>query len=204
MTARLRHDATAIEREVRRLAAEVSADHPDGLVLVALLPDALHLAIDLLRWATVPVEISTMLLSPYSPGTGRVRVELDLDVDVSGRRVVLATGAVDTGLRGGWVANELRRRMAASVRHCAVVDRPRRRIVPIVPDYVGFVTDDDLLVGYGLDLAGRGANLPALVAWAGRRPPDDPAAAVEACFRLVRPPVTGSDGRSDTATAVLP
>jgi hypoxanthine phosphoribosyltransferase len=39
----------------------------------------------------------------------------------------------------------------ASLRLAAFLDKPSRRILPVKPDYVGFVIEDLFIVGYGLD-----------------------------------------------------
>ena len=47
-----------------------------------------------------------------------------------------------------------------TIKVCALIDRPDRRIVPVHIDYIGFSVQDKFLVGYGLDYAERYRNLP--------------------------------------------
>ena len=47
---------------------------------------------------------------------------------------------------------------------CALVDKVRRRVVPVPLRWVGFAVEDDYVVGYGLDHAERYRNLPMLAA----------------------------------------
>jgi len=49
---------------------------------------------------------------------------------------------------------------AASVRTCTLLDKPSRREVEFVPDYVGKVIPDAFVVGYGLDYAEQYRALP--------------------------------------------
>ena len=51
-------------------------------------------------------------------------------------------------------------RGAASLRICALLDKPERRKVDIKADYQGFTIPDAFVVGYGLDYAERYRNLP--------------------------------------------
>jgi len=46
---------------------------------------------------------------------------------------------------------------------CTLLDRSVRRIVPLVPRYVGFDCPDTFVVGYGLDYRERYRNLPDIL-----------------------------------------
>ena len=47
-----------------------------------------------------------------------------------------------------------------SVRTCTLLDKPSRREVSFMPDYVGCEIPDEFVVGYGLDYAERYRALP--------------------------------------------
>ncbi len=51
-------------------------------------------------------------------------------------------------------------RGAKSVKVCALLDKPSRRMVDVGIDYCGFVIDDHFVIGYGLDYQGMYRNLP--------------------------------------------
>ena len=94
-------DRAGLDERVRRLAAEIGADHPDGVVLVGVLKGALLFLSDLARALSdqgVPVVVDFLAISRYAPDTGRVRILEDLAVDVEGRDVILVEDLVDTGL----------------------------------------------------------------------------------------------------------
>ncbi len=145
---------------VGRLAREISADHPEGVVLVGVLKGSVFLVADLLRRLGVPVQVDFLSLSAYAPAARRVQVLKDLDLDVSGRDVVLVEDVVDTGLSARYVLDLLAGHGARRVRVCALLDRPGRRIIPLEVDYRGAEAPESYLVGYGLDLADRFRNLP--------------------------------------------
>ncbi len=158
---------TELAEIVERLAAEISADHPGGVVLVGVLKGSVVLVADLLRRLSVPVEVDFLSLSSYAAGARRVQVLKDLDLDVSGREVVLVQDVVDTGLSARYVLDLLAGHGARRARLCALFDRPGRRIIPLELDYRGVEAPDRYLVGYGLDLAERFRNLPDVVAVGG-------------------------------------
>jgi hypoxanthine phosphoribosyltransferase len=148
---------------VARLGEEISAAHPEGVVLVGLLKDSAIFLADLIRAIRVDCVVDFIALSAYHPGERRVRVMKDLDLDVAGRAVVLVREIVDTGLSVRYALGLLESREAKSVQLCALLDRRERHILPLEADYLGVGTDDRFLVGYGLDLSERYRNLPGLL-----------------------------------------
>jgi hypoxanthine phosphoribosyltransferase len=153
-----------LQAGVARLAAELSADHPDGVLLVAVLKGSVPFLADLTRALTVPVEVDFLAVSSYAEGTGRVRLVMDLSMDIAGRPVVLVEDVVDTGLTLTWLLGVLRARSPSSLRVCTLLDKAVRRIVPVPLDYVGFEVEDAFVLGYGLDFAERYRNLDRIVA----------------------------------------
>lgn len=155
-------DAGQIHGIVSRLGSEISADHPDGVVVVGVLKGGVCFVADLLREITVPCVVDFLALSPFAGERARVRVLKDVGVDVSDLDVVLVEDVVDTGLSSSYVVRLLSSRGARRVWVCSLLDRPGRRIVDVPLRYVGTVAPEDFLVGYGLDAAERYRNLPAI------------------------------------------
>lgn len=153
------------------LAAQIEADHRDedgterDLLLVGVLGGAAMMTADLVRAFDRHVEVSWMGMSSYraGPGTvgasGAVRLRKDLDIDITGRNVLILDGVIDTGLTASWLLTNLRSRGPASVRFCALFRKPTTAALPDEVRYVGFDAPDGMLVGYGLDYAGRYRNL---------------------------------------------
>ncbi len=180
--ARILHDRLALARTVARLGDELSAAYPEGVLLVAVLKGSLPFVADLARRVSVPCEIDFLGISTYTEGTGRVRIVKDLDHDVHDRDVVLVEDIVDTGLTCTYILGELGRRGPRSVEVCALFDRRVRRIVPVGVRFSGFEATDDLLLGYGLDVAGRYRNLPFVAAGDPKTLEADPDAYVAALY----------------------
>jgi hypoxanthine phosphoribosyltransferase len=157
--ARILHDRDDLAVATAKLGAEVSDAYPAGVLLVAVLKGSIFFLADLVRNLTVPCEVDFLGISAYTEGTGRVRIVKDLDGDVHDRDVILVEDIVDTGLTSTYVLGELRRRGPASVEVCTLFDRRARRIVPVPVRFSGFEAPDELLLGYGLDVAGRYRNL---------------------------------------------
>jgi hypoxanthine phosphoribosyltransferase len=156
-------DAAELAGIVTRLAEEIDRDHPDGVVLIGVLKGSLFFLADLIRAITVPCEVDFMAISHFAPDSGRVRIVKDLEGDIAGRAVVVVEDVVDTGLTLSYLLGQLAARNPVSLEVCALLDRSRRRIVPLPTRYCGAVIDDEFMLGYGLDYGERYRNHPGLV-----------------------------------------
>jgi hypoxanthine phosphoribosyltransferase len=145
------------------VAGEISADHGNGVVLVAVLKGSVPFLADMVRALTITPVMDFMAISAYAPDTGRVRIVKDLELDISGRDVVLVEDIVDTGLTLTYLLGELGRRQPRSLHACTLLDRTSRRIIPTPVRYRAFEIGDEFVLGYGLDYAQRYRNLDRVV-----------------------------------------
>jgi hypoxanthine phosphoribosyltransferase len=67
---------------------------------------------------------------------------------------------IDTGLTMDYLLENLKTRHPATVKICALLQKPSRAIKQVPVDHVGFVIPDKIVVGYGLDYDERYRNLP--------------------------------------------
>lgn len=158
-----------IAARVRKLAAEISRDHPeDPIVIIGILRGSFIFLADLvraLRRRGRRAVIDFMTLRSYGAGTrssGRVRLAKGFSADVRGRRVLLVDDILDTGRTVEFARRHLLRRGAAGVRVCALLDKPAQRTRRVAADYIGFTVPDVFVVGYGLDYAGFHRDLPSI------------------------------------------
>ena len=156
-------DAKEIRIKVAELGREISEDYRGkNLLLVGLLRGAIVFLSDLMRSIDIPVLLDFIGISSYGDSTesGAVRLVMDLETDIAGLDVLIVEDIVDTGKTLYYLVENLRARQPASLRICALLDKPERRTVPIDVDYVGFRIPDEFVVGYGLDFAEGYRNLP--------------------------------------------
>jgi hypoxanthine phosphoribosyltransferase len=160
-------DRAGLAARVERLAGEIQAEHPDGVVLVGVLKGSLLFLSDLARALDrvggTDVVVDFLAISRYAPDTGRVRILEDLAVDVEGRDVVLVEDLVDTGLTLAYLLAHVRGRGPRAVDVCALLDRTPSRIVPLEIRYTGEAIPDLFVVGYGMHWKERYRNLPIVV-----------------------------------------
>lgn len=154
----------AIREKVKELGAAISKDYEGrNPLVICVLKGAFIFMADLAKSITVPIELDFMAVSSYgnaARSSGEVKIIKDLDQSVEGRDVLIVEDIIDSGLTLSYLIDVLERRNALSVRVVALFDKPARRNVDIVPDYVGFQIPDAFVVGYGLDYAEKYRNLP--------------------------------------------
>lgn len=142
---------------------EIRRDYHDkNPMLVGILKGVFIFMADLVRLLDFPLEIEFVHLASYcgSHTTGKLKMLQALPVPVKGREVLVIEDIVDTGLTTAFLLDYLRKEKPASLKLCALLDKPARRQVPVKIDYLGFTVPNRFLVGYGLDCDQKFRNLP--------------------------------------------
>ncbi|MBO4694214.1 MAG: hypoxanthine phosphoribosyltransferase [Clostridia bacterium] len=145
------------------LGRQISKDYEGkNLLLVSVLKGAVVFLSDLLREITCDCRIDFMAVSSYSgtKTTGVVKFKKDLDINPDGCDILIVEDILDSGITLAYLKNILADRNAASIKICALLDKPENRRSDIVADYVGEVIPDKFVVGYGLDYDEKYRNLP--------------------------------------------
>ena len=148
---------------VKRLARRIEADYPNEMpLMVGVLKGSFIFMADLVREINRELEIDFLRTSSYGSGTvstGTVKLRAGVTSPVKDRSVLIVEDIVDTGLTTSYATGYLRRKGASSVKVCALLDKPSRRVAPVLPEYVGCTVPDKFLVGYGLDIDERYRSL---------------------------------------------
>jgi hypoxanthine phosphoribosyltransferase len=156
-----------IEAAVKRVAAQIDEDYKGRstkLLLLCILKGSVVFMGDLMKALSIPTEIDFMKVSSYGSGTetsGRVNIILDLHrKDLADCDILIVEDIIDSGRTLSYLTEYLTINGAHSVRTCTMLDKPDRRTVKFVPDYVGAVVPDEFVVGYGLDYDEKYRSLP--------------------------------------------
>lgn len=144
------------EKTVSALAEKISRDYEGkNLLLLGILKGSVVFMGDLMKKLTIPVQIDFMRVSSYGGGTvstGRVNIILDiLRGDLDKCDILIVEDIIDSGRTLLYLTQYLKNKGARSVKTCTMLDKPSRREVDFVPDYVGAEIPDEFVVGYGLD-----------------------------------------------------
>jgi len=153
-----------IEATVSALAAEIKKDYQDKHpLLIGILKGSFMFMADLIRLLDFPLEVEFIRLSSYGRGRstpGEIKVVQGLRSLVKGRDVLVIEDIVDTGLTISFLLDYLWKRKPASLKLCALTDKPSRRQVPVTIDYLGFTVPNKFIVGYGIDWDEKFRYLP--------------------------------------------
>lgn len=159
--------AERIARRVDELVLEM-ADlcRGENFVMIGILRGSFIFLADLVRdlyQHGVRPRIDFLTLESYGSETessGHVRVVKDIRMDVNGADVMLVDDILDSGRTLTFASQHLLGKGARSVKTCALLDKPSRRVIPFEADFVGFKVPDTFVVGYGLDYDSFYRELP--------------------------------------------
>jgi hypoxanthine phosphoribosyltransferase len=158
-------DEPSLQRRVAELGQSISEDYAGkDLILICVLKGGVAFLTDLMRQITIPHEIDFLAISSYGVGqresTGAVRLLMDLKADIAGRDALIVEDIVDSGWTMDYLSRTLWARQPASLRICTLLNKPSRRQIDVLLDYVGFDIPDEFVLGYGLDFDEKFRNLP--------------------------------------------
>ena len=130
--------------------------------MIAVLKGSFIFLADLVREIDMPLNVAFVEARSYrgTGTTGRVRLLRGHGASVRGRDVLLVEDIIDTGATADYIIRSINASNPASLRLCALLDKPSRRRVPVQIDYLGFTVPDQFLVGYGLDVDEQYRHLP--------------------------------------------
>lgn len=153
-----------IAAAVKRLAAAITKDYRDkNPIFIGVLKGSFIFLADLVRQLHFPLEVDFIKVSSYGSGTetsGKVKVIQELKLDIKNRPVLVVEDIIDTGITVAFLMDYLKKKKPASLKLCALTDKPARQRVAVKIDYRGITVPDKFLVGYGLDCDEKYRNLP--------------------------------------------
>ena len=153
-----------IKKQIKRLAAEIKRDYPNGdPVFLCVLNGAYVFAADLYRECDLPKsEITFIRFKSYegTSSTGAVKQIMGLVDDISGRDVIIIEDIVDTGVTAVQLRKMLAEYKPKSVKMVSLLFKPDSLRQGTPPEYVGFSIPTRFILGYGLDIDGLARNLP--------------------------------------------
>ena len=153
-----------IAKRVQELGREISDDYKGELpLLICILKGSVVFYADLVRCVDIPVTFEFMTASSYGSATvssGEVKIISELDGKIKDRHVILVEDIIDSGRTIAYIKNDMLKKGVKSLKVCALLDKPDRRVSDVSADYVGFTIPDEFVVGYGLDFDQKYRNFP--------------------------------------------
>lgn len=153
-----------VDAKIAELGKKISEDYEgESVFLLCILKGGVFFTTELAKRISVPVSMDFMSVSSYGAQTessGVVRIVKDLDTSIEGKNVLVVEDIIDTGRTLAYLMDNLKQRNPKSLKLCALLDKPERRVTEVAVDYRGFRIPDEFVVGYGMDYDQKYRNLP--------------------------------------------
>lgn len=153
-----------IHSRIREVGAQLSTDYVGKKpIFVGVLKGVVPFFAEMARAVQIPCQWDFMSVTSFEGGTqstGKLTFRKDIDHDIAGRHVVILEDILDSGATLKYVRELLLKRNPASVKICAMLDKPSGRTVDIEADYTCFTIPGAFVVGFGLDYDDYYRNLP--------------------------------------------
>lgn len=156
-----------IEDRVAALARTISQDYRGhNPVLIGTLKGSFVFLADLVRHLDLAVKVDFARLSSYRGkiSSGKISFLYKPRIYLRDQDVLVVEDIVDSGLTARSLIQFLEHEQPASLRLCALIDKPWYRERAVEIDYLGFTAPDKFLVGYGLDYNEEYRHLPDIYA----------------------------------------
>jgi hypoxanthine phosphoribosyltransferase len=158
-----------IHTRVDELGREISRDFlGQDLLLVGVLNGGFVFTADLCRAIAIPHEIDFIGASSYGNDTtssGKIEYTKQLNKKINGKSLLIVEDIVDTGRTLEFLVNDLQKLQPKVLRIAALFWKKEKANPNLKVDYYGFEIQDEFLVGYGLDFAGKYRNLPYVASY---------------------------------------
>lgn len=156
--------AEELDKRVGEIAKQIEEDYKGKeITLICILKGSVFFTMDLARKINEDVRLEFIRVSSYGGETessGEIKMKLDLKDSINGKDVIVIEDIVDTGRTLNYLIEYLKMKKPNSVKLCALLDKPDRRVKEVKVDYTGFTIPDKFVVGYGLDWDEKYRNLP--------------------------------------------
>ena len=144
-----------IQKRVAAVAEKINHDMAGKTpLLLAVLNGSFIFAADLIRYLTIPCEISFVKLASYqgTTSTGKIKEIIGINENLDTRDVI-------TGNTMKRMLETLGTRNPRSLHICTLLVKPGKLQVPLNIEYCAMEIPNDFIVGYGLDYDQQGRNL---------------------------------------------
>ena len=157
-------DEEKLQKRVEEIAKQIEEEYKGKeITLICILKGSIFFTVDLAKKINGDVKLEFIRVSSYNEGTessGEIKMKLDLKDSIQGKDVIVIEDIIDTGRTLSYLMEYLKMKKPNSVKLCALLDKPDRRVVDVKVDYTGFQIPDKFVIGYGLDFDERYRNLP--------------------------------------------
>ena len=153
-----------IENRLNELAKQIEKDYEGKTItILCVLKGASFFTIQLTQKIKNKMEFEFIELSSYGNATissGKITTKREIENSLQGKDVLIIEDIIDTGRTMQFLLDRIKKENVNSVKICTLLDKPERRVVELIADYVGFTIPNKFVLGYGLDYEEYYRNLP--------------------------------------------
>lgn len=158
-------DEKTLQARVKEIADEIRKEYNGKTItLICILKGSTFFTADLARYLyDQDVRLEFIRVSSYNEGTvssGEIKMKLDLKDSLQGKDAIVVEDIIDTGRTLSYLIEYLKLKNPNSLKLCALLTKPSRRVCNVDADFIGFEVPDKFVVGYGLDCNEQYRNLP--------------------------------------------
>lgn len=143
-----------INKRLDELAQQLMEEYQGKeIVFLCILKGSVFFTVELAKRIKNNIQFEFIEVSSYenNESTGKVKLNKDITGSIEGKNVIIIEDIIDTGRTLSYLKEYLLQKNPASLKICALLDKPSRRIVTIEGDYIGFTIENKFVIGYGLD-----------------------------------------------------
>lgn len=143
-----------INKRLDKLANQLMEEYKEkDLVFLSILKGSVFFTVELAKRIKNNIQFEFIEVSSYEghESTGEIKINKDIANSIEGKEVVIIEDIIDTGRTLCFLKNYILQKNPASLKICALLDKPSRRLAPIEADYIGFTIENKFVIGYGLD-----------------------------------------------------
>jgi len=161
-TFRTSYPETEILQKVKAVADRLNRDMAGkNPLFLAVLNGSFIFTADLMRYLTIPCEVSFVKLASYQGtlSTGKIKEVIGINEDLTNRTVIIVEDIVETGRTINRMIETLGTRNPESIHICTLLLKPSQLETPLNVEYAAIKIPNDFILGYGLDYNQQGRNL---------------------------------------------
>ena len=143
-----------INKRLDELAQQLMEEYQGKeMVFLCILKGSVFFTVELAKRIKNNIQFEFIEVSSYenNESTGKVKLNKDITGSIEGKDVIIIEDIIDTGRTLSYLKEYLLQKNPASLKICALLDKPSRRITTIEGDYIGFTIENEFVIGYGLD-----------------------------------------------------
>ena len=143
-----------INKRLDELAKQLMEEYKGkDIIFLCILKGSVFFTVELAKRIKNNIQFEFIEVSSYEghESTGKIKLNKDITGTIKGKDVIIIEDIIDTGRTLCYLKEYLLQKNPKTLKICALLDKPSRRIAKIEADYIGFVIENKFVIGYGLD-----------------------------------------------------